>query len=183
MTRPCQDRGNGHWRRSAPNVTSSIATTVMPAGLSVWRSAKRSATVARSVSLSAPVTCSAQPIAAARTPAIRTASARERRDVSMPWLAPPAGEVGMAGAQGDRPLAPQVAHRDRAVRDLRQRAGAGVARQPARAAHGRDAVRAVGAVLAAVVAGPQAPGARAAPVLAGDARDVGATAAEAAAQV
>src|SRR4051794_35736709 len=47
-----------------------------------------------------------------------------------------AGEVALAGAHGDRLVAPEVAHGDLALEDLREGAIAAILDRPLRAAHG-----------------------------------------------
>src|SRR3954470_23572018 len=78
-------------------------------------------------------------------------------------LAPIAGEVAVAGADEDRRVAAQVAHRDGALGHPRERARAGLAREPAGAADGGDAVAPAAAEAAVLVLRPQARRAAAGP--------------------
>src|SRR3954447_2959337 len=99
------------------------------------------------------------------------------------WSAGAARQVGMPGAHDHGALAVQIAHGDAALGDARARAGARVLGQPVGAADGRHAVVAVGAELAVAVAAPEpAPGALQGRG-AGQARRLGAAAADAALQV
>src|SRR5215218_1733029 len=66
-----------------------------------------------------------------------------------------AGQVAVAGADEDGLVTTGVAHLDRALRDARQRAGAGLLGEPARATHGRDAVAPATAEAAVLVLRPQ----------------------------
>src|SRR5215208_1301936 len=76
-----------------------------------------------------------------------------------PWSAPEArgsGEVTVPGPNQHVAMAGEVANHDRATPHDRERAVAGVLRQPLGAAHGGLAVAAVGAEAPAPVAAPEA---------------------------
>ena len=88
---------------------------------------------------------STAPPAPMATRAATTATTTARRD--RPWRGvrrigqpSPAREVTLSGADDDRAAGAQVAHRDAAARDARQRPVAAVGDEPGRPAHGDDAV-------------------------------------------
>ena len=141
-------------------MTSSIATTATSLGRLGRRapgSASRPCLVRDAGQRSASCAYGDEPRARPRRgrPRPGPRSGRRRAGGAAVATAPCPGEVGVAGADDDGPLAPRVADRDGALRHGRPGAGAGVGRDPPRAADGRDAVAPVRAEAPALVRAPE----------------------------
>src|SRR3954469_23542819 len=141
-----------------------MPTTTTSPGVFASRAWKRRATASLCTPGRRWVSWATTPTTAASTPATRTAttwgpcarpaSRRRWRGADTRGL-PRAREVAVTGADEDGALAPQVADRHRSGGHGRPGAGAGVGRDPLRAADRGDAVVAVRPEAAAVVLRPQ----------------------------